>query len=171
MMMNLLLVAFILAMVYWWALQGLFSSMLHLMVVILAGSLAFAVWETLVMTTLIHQMPAMAWGVGLLAPFVLFVIALRVILEKLAPRNVFFFDIANKVGGGLFGLFSGILVAGFTLIGIGFMPLPASVLGYQPYVVIDGRVAPNPESSLWLSVDRWAGGFYAGLSAGPFAPI
>ena len=45
---NILLVALVLFIGYWWGNQGFFSSVLHLLCVIVAGGIALAVWEPLV---------------------------------------------------------------------------------------------------------------------------
>lgn len=39
---NIIVVAFILLIAYWWANQGLFSALMHCICVIIAGGLAFA---------------------------------------------------------------------------------------------------------------------------------
>ena len=52
---NLVIILFVLAMIYMGTVQGLFSSFLHLMVVIAAGALAFAVWEPLTLGLLMKH--------------------------------------------------------------------------------------------------------------------
>ena len=144
MILNLLVIAFVLGMAYWYALQGLFTAFTHILVVIAAGSMALALWEPLVINFLAYRMPAFAWGVGLLAPFALLLIFLRLAVDRLVPMNLQFPNLANLIGGGVLGALSGVLTAGFLIIGIGFFPLPPRTLGYQPYVVAaDGELVPN----------------------------
>ena len=45
---NIILLGLIGLIAYWWANQGLFSAILHLLCVIVAGAVAFGVWEPLV---------------------------------------------------------------------------------------------------------------------------
>ena len=44
---NILIIGFVVLIAYWWANQGVFSALLHLIAVILAGAVALAVWEPL----------------------------------------------------------------------------------------------------------------------------
>jgi hypothetical protein len=49
---NLLIIGLVLLIAYWWANEGLFSSFLHLICVITAGTIALAVWEPITMSML-----------------------------------------------------------------------------------------------------------------------
>ncbi|MCC6680703.1 MAG: CvpA family protein [Phycisphaeraceae bacterium] len=167
MIANLLIVAFVLGMAYIWSVYGFFSAFLQLILVIAAGAIALAVWEPLVVDFLILRMPHYAWGVGLLGPFVLALIVLRGICDVLVRKNVHFPRLVNGIGGAACGLLAGILMAGITWIGINFLPLGVTVGGIQPYRVEAGEVRPSGKS-LWLSVDKWASGFFNGLSSGAF---
>lgn len=178
MIANLIIIAFLIGMSYWWSTQGLFSAFIHLGLTIVAGSIALAIWEPLSMGLLMKVIPTCAWGVGLLAPFLVVLIVLRLAADKLVPRNMQFMGIISSSVGGTLGFFSGILTAGIAVIGLGFMPLDASLAGYQPYVTapqMSGeaqilRVIDNEESGLWVPVDRMAERFFTSLSDGAFAP-
>jgi hypothetical protein len=43
--LNIIVIAFAALIAYWWATQGLFSAVLHLVCVTAAGVLAFATWD------------------------------------------------------------------------------------------------------------------------------
>ena len=47
MIMNIAVVVLVLLIGYWWANQGLFSAIIHLLCVIVAGAVALAFWEML----------------------------------------------------------------------------------------------------------------------------
>ena len=49
---NILVIGSVLLIAYWWANEGLFSSFLHLICVITAGTIALAVWEPISMAML-----------------------------------------------------------------------------------------------------------------------
>ncbi len=169
MIMNIVIVVFLLLMAYWWAMQGLLSASLHALAAVLAGAFAFALWEPLTLGLLIKRMPEFAWGVGLVGPFVLLLILIRVVLDKLVPRDVKFHDLMNKIGGALFGALAGVLAAGVVLIGVGFMPWPMDLGGYQPLSYTPpGVVTREGGSTLWVPVDRITQGFYNRLSNGAF---
>ncbi len=167
MIVNLLLVAFVILMAVWFGSQGLFSAILHLVVTLVAGSLALAVWEPLTVGYLLERMPEYAWGVGLLAPFVLLMVGLRVAADKLAPGNVDFHNLVNLFVGGAVGVIIGLVTAGFLVIGLQF--ISTGVPGYQPYRLgAAGRI--ERFDTLWLPADTFAGSVFAGLSTGPFSP-
>ena len=171
MIANVLVIVLLLGLAYWWSLQGLFSAWLHLLCVVAAGALAFALWEPLVTGFLIHRMPYHAWGVGLIAPFVLLLIGLRAGMDQVVTQNLYFDEWLNKLGGAVGGFLAAVLCVGIGLIGVGFLPLPAGIGGYKPYFInADGDVVPNRSGQLWLGADEWAERFFASVSYGPFAP-
>lgn len=172
MIINLFLAVFLVFMIYWWSVQGLFSGLMHLVSVIVAGSLAFALWEPITNGLFMRaaSIAPYAWGLGLVVPFVFFLTVLRVLGDKFIGRNMYFQPIISQVGGGLAGLFIGILTSGIAIIGISFMHVGASFAGYQP-VLIDGtgEVAPNDGGGLWVGVDSMTVNFFSKLSAGAFS--
>ncbi len=169
MLANALIIVFVLAMAYWWGLQGFFSAFLHLIVTIAAAAIAFAVWEPLVLGFLFGRMPEYAWGVGLLGPFVLAMIVLRLPMDYFVGKNVHFHQILNLIAGGFCGVLSAILISGLTMIGLSYLPLGISVGGYQPWgVEATGRTVDTGQR-LWLPVDHQAAGFFSMLSSGSFS--
>lgn len=166
MIANLLLIAYLIAMAYWWGLQGLFSAFLHLVITILAGAIAIAAWEPLVYGFLFDRMPEYAWGVGLLAPFILLMIGLRLPMDALVRKNVNFPNLVNVTVGGFLGVLSGIVSAGLLIVGLSFLPLGLTIGGYQPFIVeATGRVSASG-GGLWVPVDSQAMGLFTMLSDG-----
>lgn len=168
--LNVTLVVVVAALAYFWASQGLFSAFLHLCVTFVAGAVALALWEPLVSGYLLSRMPHYAMGVGLIVPFVLTLVVLRVGLDLLIPGNVNLPQVVNYTAGLAAGLASGVITTGIGLVGIGYLPLPAELVGYQPLTVLaDGQVVGEAGTGLWLPVDRYTTGFYAALSQGVLA--
>ncbi len=169
MILNVVVVAFVVLLVIWFSTQGLFSALLHLVAVLVAGSLALAVWEPLTVGLLIDRMPEYAWSVGLLAPFVLSLLVLRLAADKLVPGNVTFHNLVDAIGGGAAGLLIGAITAGFTLIGLQFLGT-INLMSYQPY-----RLTPTGQlervDELWMPADRLAGTLFTQLSGGVFSPL
>jgi len=170
---NLLIIAFIALITYWWATQGLFSATLHLICVIGAGVLAFATWEPasdLVMGA--SALVPYARGIGLLLPFAIYLLVLRIAADKFAPDNLNFPNIVNLSLGGAIGAAAASLTVGIALIGIGFTHSSRDMLGIV-------GAARNPRSSgqpntevnsFWLPIHLYTGDFFALLSAGSFTP-
>ncbi len=170
MILNIFIIVFLLAMFVVWAQYGLFSSFLHCALVIVCGAIALALWEPLVHGFLINRMPHYAWGVALLAPLALLLIAMHLVVDRLVGVSVQFPDLINKIGGGVFGAISGILTAGLIILGVSFLPMPSKFLGYQRYTVLGtGQVDLANPNKLWVPVDDIAAGFFTGLSAGAFS--
>lgn len=170
--LNLSIIVALLVMVAIWATYGFFSAFIHLIIVVAAGTLSFALWEPL-SYFLLGRMPAYAHGVGLLAPFAILVIVLRVVFDKLCKANVHMPRIADQIGGGVCGFCSGILAFGLLLNGANFLPVPREVMGWEPYRVAGNQVNDNPEGHIWgiTRINEWSAGFFTMLSNGAMSPI
>ena len=156
-------------MVYMWAVQGFFSALIHLCVTIVAGTIAFAVWEPFA-GLLLGFKPAVAMSVGLLLPFVVLLIVLRMATDKLIKKNMRFHQLIGGIGGGACGLVSGVLTAGVLVMGLGLLPVGNAFFGYQPYSVTNTGSVVKAEHTLWVKVDDYAYKCFATLSAGAFSP-
>ena len=172
MILNLLILMFLGFMAFFWAKQGLFSAFLHLMMVIVAGSLALALWEPVSYLLLgVPYVQPYAWGVGMMLPFLVVLLVLRIAGDRLVRGNVHYNGLVSQAGGAVCGLIAGMLSAGITIIALGFLGLPSSdINGYQPYAVsTTGEVIPNPDGAdLWIGVDEMAAGLFSRLSRGGF---
>ena len=171
MIANIVIILFLVAMACWWGYaQGLFNAFVHAIATVIAASLAVALWEPLTMGWLIYKIPDYAWAIGLLVPFVLWLTILRILSARVGRRPIAITRSLDTIGGGVCGFVAGVLTAGITVLGIGFLPLPADTGGYQPIKLHpNGRVSENPTGSLWLPVERYAESFLATLSRGAFS--
>ncbi len=170
---NLILIALVALIAYWWVNQGLFSAMLHFACVVVAGALAFAVWEPLAILMLERNlMVHYAWGVALLAPFALFLFLTRLACDKLVPDNLNFPQWAHYAFGGVFGIASGVLTMGMVLLGGGFVQSAKDVMGFEGVVrTMNARGQPDRNNqALWVPMHSITEQFYATLSAGALAP-
>lgn len=169
--LQLIILLFLLGMVALWATYGFFSAFIQLIVVIAAGVFALAVWEPLTFF-LLGRMPAYAHGVGLLAPFALALIVLRVAFDYFCRMNLHLPHLADQIGGGLCGLLAGILAFGMFLNGANFLPIERGAMGYEPYTMQGNEVEPNPKGQFFtfLRVHEWSAGFYTFLSGGAMSP-
>lgn len=168
MIANLLNIAFIGLLALWFSTQGLFSALLHLVLTVLAGAIAFACWEPLVYDYLLARMPEIAWSAGLIAPFVLALLLLRLVTDKLVPGNVKFPPLADQIGGGAVGFLSGVLTAGLLLIGMSYNA-PFSFGSFERYQ-LDGKGEQVVKDSLWISSDTIASSVFGMLADGSLSP-
>ena len=136
MFMNILVIIFVLAIAYTWTVRGIFNSMIHALCVFFGGAIAFSVWEPLAMILLglsdSSIVEGSAWGLALIIPFIIATVLLRVISDKVITANIRSLKPLDYGGGAVFGLVTSIITAGVLVIGIGYMRLPSTFLGYQP---------------------------------------
>jgi len=169
MIANLLIFVFIILAALWFSNQGLFSSLLHLVLTLCAGAIGIALWEPLTLNYLINRIPEYAWGVGLIVPFAVALLLLRTAADWLVPGNVKFHNLVDSIGGGAVGVVNAMLAGGLLIVGLLFVSQFA-IGGYQPYAIgVDGKV--ERVQSLWIPVDQFAASVFTGLSAGSLQPL
>jgi hypothetical protein len=163
---NVIVILLVLLIGYWWANQGLFSAILHLLCVIAAGAIAFGLWEPLTIGVLLRgsAFDNYAWGVSLIGIFALVLLALRVTLDKLVRANVDVPHWANLGFGFPVGVAAGVLTMGVVMIGSGYVQSARDIMGYVGYgrSMQNGRV--ESLDKLWLPVHTWTSSFYSLLS-------
>ncbi|TVQ31392.1 MAG: hypothetical protein EA376_09800 [Phycisphaeraceae bacterium] len=168
MIFNLIVIVLVLLIAYMWTSQGLFSALIHLLCTIVAGAVAFAVWEPLAIGLLLGVHEGLAWSFALILPFLATLGVLRVACDKIIPANMEFDDITNFVGGGVFGLGAGVISVGVLVISTSFMRIPSNFLGYSP-VEVDSQGSVVRSSPMWLPADMLTARFYELMSMGSFS--
>lgn len=169
---NIILIALVGLIAYWWANQGVFSALLHLLCVIVAGTIAFAFWEPFTTSVLLKgKFQPYAWGVGLVLLFGVSMVVLRVILDRLAPANVRTPQWANLTFGGLAGLASGVLTIGIFLIGAGHVQSIDKIMGFRGayFTGRPGEIASSQK--LWVPFHSITSQFYSTVSVGSMRPL
>lgn len=172
--LNIIVIGLILLIGYWWANQGLFSSILHCLCVIAAGAIALAFWEPLVTGFLLkgNKFDNYSWGLTLGLLFVGSLFILRLITDRLAPNNVKFPEIVNNILGGLVGLWAGVLTMGMTMIACGFIQAPVEIMGFVGWARTGQNYGlPSEVMKLWIPAAEITEGFYATLSRGALSPF
>ena len=87
---NVIIIGIVLLIGYWWANQGLLSSLLHLTCVIVAGAITIAVWEPITLAILSGGwFDNYAWGAIFLACFAVFLGLARSISDQAVKANIF----------------------------------------------------------------------------------
>ncbi len=167
MIVNIVCILMVLLIGYWWANQGLFSAIIHLLCVITAGAVALAVWEPLTVGLLLKGsfFDNYAWAFALLVPFVVVLAILRVVTNTLVPGNLDVPGWANFGLGFPVGLASGVLTVGLLVIGLGFVQSQRSLMGFVGYGRDQGGKVKKLDG-MWLPVHTLTNDFYGLLSVG-----
>lgn len=170
---SLLAVAFILLIAYWWANQGLFSAILHCVCVILAGALAFAFWEPVVLgyTLKGSLFDNYSWGMVLGLLFFLFLVIFRIASDIFIPFDIPLPSLANTIGGGIVGFIAGVLTIGMASISCGFIQAPTEIMGFIGWARSDKATgAPTLLNSMLIPSASITENFYGKASRGSLAP-
>ena len=161
---------------YIWSARGFFSSFLHMLCVIAAGAIAFALWEPLALWMLSSDTSQggtlidLAWGVALGVPFAIILTILRVACDKIVPFNLDFDGPANLVGGLGCGAVSGTITAGILVMSVGFTRLDTEFLGHKPVIYSTSGGSLVRGSGLYFPADKLTAWFYGALSNGTLVP-
>jgi hypothetical protein len=173
MFMNIIVIIFVLGIGYTWMSRGAFNAMIQALCVFFAGAIAFAVWEPLAHILLGLSDNAIlegsAWGVSLILPFAIVMLVLRVAADKVLRANLRNATAVDYGLGAVFGLTASGLTAGVLVIGIGYMRLPTTFLGYQPVWYAEDRSGAGSiveNQKLWVPVDTLTAMVYKNLSVG-----
>lgn len=170
--MNIIAILVVLGVTYLWLIRGFFSAFIHLLCVIVAGAIAFAVWEPLAFWILGATDPhgifaGTAWGVALGLPFAITLIVLRIVIDLLIPANAVIASGPNYAGGAVCGLIAGLIASGFVVLSTGFMRVGSAVMGYQP-IAFAANGSLQRESKLWVPTDVLVSKLYGHMSKSVF---
>ena len=166
MILNILAGVLILAIAFFLSVQGLFSAMIMAILAVLSAAIAFNYFDILG-DALAERMGAYAHGVSLLTCFVVTLLALREIFDRVIRGNVNVSMWVNRIGGGAVGLIAGMIITGMLLIVINLLPLPATILMYEGY---DSTLAEANAGPVGWSTGLTLG-LMNNLSAGSLQPI
>ncbi len=133
MILILLATILILAIAFYQVVQGLFSAMITAILTVLSAALAFTYYEPLAEAYLYTRQPAYAEAVSLVGLFVVPLIAVRVVLDRLFHGNVVMGTWADRIAGGAVGLFTGMVQVGVLLIALQMLPIGGWFMYYKPF--------------------------------------
>lgn len=158
---------------YWWASSGAWSAFLHMLCVVIAGALAFALWEPVAYLLLPTGFANYSFGVTLLTLFLVILCVFRLVMDRVVGANMQPPRALNLTLGAAFGLVSGVLTTGIMLIGAGFIQSSAEIGDASGYVrrsdVAKAPTIGSDNAPLLLLVSATAD-FYDYLSGGAFTP-
>ena len=178
MIMNIIVILLVLGLAYAWMIRGVFNSLLHLLCVVVAGAIAFGVWEPIALK-LIAMSPergflsfveSVAFGVALIVPFVVSLVILRAATDKIVSGNIKNNGAVDYAGGAICGLSISVITTGILIIGIGSMRFSTNFFGYQPIFYSEDRAtgagALVRADTLWIPADKIVAMIYGNLSNG-----
>lgn len=175
MILSLFFVILIFAIAFLISTQGLFSALI-MMVLTLCCAVASFGWYEYVSDQFVvpYLRPDFGHAVALGVCFGLPLTLLRLIFDKLIRRSCLLPAMIDRIGGGVCGLISSLVIVGVMAICIQMLPIGESILGYARFPVAlssSGQPLPDPrgdESDLWLKPDRFAASTASLLSSGVF---
>jgi uncharacterized membrane protein required for colicin V production len=134
MVIILLALALIAAITFFQVVNGLFSALIMTVLTVLCAALACCYYEPLAEATLggTAQAPY-AKGAALLALFVIPLLALRIVLDRVQRRNLVLGMWADRIGGGALGLITAMILVGILTIVLQLLPFGESIMGYRSH--------------------------------------
>jgi hypothetical protein len=114
-----------------------------------------------------------AWGAVLVGVFVVFLLILRVISDKVVRANITFPSWANLTFGGIAGICSGILSVGICLIGSGFVQSSNNIMEYRGIGRDEnarGAQVGHVGDPIWVDIPKLTANFFSILSVGTLHP-
>lgn len=129
-------VVLILCIAFFQGLQGLFSAVIMAVLTILCAALALGTFEMVFYGFLIERMPEYGEAVAILSIFILSLLILRVVSDQLIRGNMQFPVWVDRIGGGLLGLVSGIVIVGMIQIGFQLLPFDNTFLGFNRFAAV-----------------------------------
>jgi len=117
--------------------QGFFSAMISMILVIISAAMALSFHENVAQLAFSSFAPAQGYSLSLVLLFGAIYIVLRILFDKLVPGNIQVPVIADKVGAGVFGLIAGIFGAGILAIAAQALPFGPVIGGYARFPVQD----------------------------------
>jgi len=173
MLFTAFVIAIVAAIAYVWSSRGFFSALIHMLCVIVAGAIAFALWEPIALLIMSKDdskdgwMIDWAFGVGLAVPFAVSLAVLRLAMDGIIRKNVDLDGISNWVGGAICGIVSGTITAGMFVLSISNIRLETTIMGWEP-ITYNDKGSLVVTGKLFFPVDRITGWFYSTMSESTF---
>jgi uncharacterized membrane protein required for colicin V production len=159
-------VLIMLAVAYAYLREGLFTAAVMCCNVFLAGLVAFNFWEPLadlleplLAGTILHGLEDALCLVGL---FCVTLGALRTVTNLLSRTQIQFPEVLQRMGGVVFGLLTGYLVAGFLVCMLQTLPWHENFMSFDPLYEAGGESAARhilPPDRVWLAMMYRAGAY------------
>ena len=133
MIVQIVVALLVLGIAFYQVVQGMFSALVMVILTVLSAAVAFNFYEPLAAGLLHARQPAYADGAALLGLFILTLLVLRIVSDRFLRGNVVAGVWADRVGGGVCGLITGMVLVGTLMIAAQMLPFGQSILGYRPF--------------------------------------
>lgn len=134
MVFALLATVLILAIAFYQVTQGVYSALIMTFLSIVSLTVAFGFYEPLAALLRKYQPMSMcAEPTALVALFIVVLAVLRVLFDRYLGRNVVAGVWTNRIGGGILGILTGMVLAGVLAVAVQMLPFGPSVLTSRPY--------------------------------------
>jgi len=180
MLLSIALLALILGIMVFQASQGAFSAAIMAVLTICCAAGAIGSHEWVAAQWLApYWKPSFANALALGAGFGVPLIILRLVTDKLIRRSALLPSWVDRIGGGVCGLVSGLVIVGVLAHALQMLPFGGSVLGYSRVQLAVSAPEAGPEVTppaldaaereLFFQPDRFAVGLTSLLSTGVFS--
>jgi len=166
MVLDIAIIVFILAIAFYQAIHGTFSSLIMAILTVLCAIAALNFYEPLA-TALNDRLGAYAPSISLLALFAIPLLVLRTLFDRVIRGNVLLGLWPDRVGGGVFGLITATVLMGMFVLIVMMLPMPGSFLAYRPYdasLEVEHGGGARKSANFVLALARQ-------FSAGALAPV
>ena len=172
MIIVILVLLLVLGIAFFQVSQGLFSALIMTLLSLVCAAIAFNYYESLAQA-LMPNMPSSVGGLSLLGLFALPLLALRLVSDQFLKGNVVFGVWADRIGGGVLGLITGMICVGVLMIAAQMLPFGPTILTYAPFddtLQRNQTLAPlYPDDFTLAAMKSLAGGSLKGEQADQFA--
>jgi hypothetical protein len=114
------------------SIHGIFSAVIMAFLTTICAVVALGYYEGLASLLYAYQ-PAYADSLSLIIHFVIPLLILRIVFDKLIGGNAEIKGWADRAGGGLLGLYIGVVMVGVLAIATQMLPYGRSIMGYAPF--------------------------------------
>jgi hypothetical protein len=132
MILQIAAVVFVLTIAFFQVVQGLYSALVMTVLSLFSAIVAFGYYESLA-ATILPVLPGYIHGLCLVGLFVLTLIPLRLAADYLIGGNVVLGVWADRIGGGVLGILTGMILIGVLTAGMQMVPFGRSIFLYQPF--------------------------------------
>ena len=133
MVLQLMAVILVLAIAFYQVVQGLFNAMIMMILTILCAAVAFEYYEPMAVAFLYERQGDHAEAGALLALFIVPLLLLRIVFDKLIAKNVVMGLWVDRIGGGAVGIVTALVLVGVLCTVVVMLPFGESIMGYTSH--------------------------------------